>query len=414
MIPINQKTKGLLFIIILICTSEFSFCQSDYRSGFVITQNGDTLSGLVNYREKAKAFRSCDFKISAEQTETTYTPDQIKGYGFVDDKFFQSREVSIKDQPVQTVFIEVLVRGTLTLYKFEDVYFVEKGDEGLQQLINETKELYVDGKRVLKSTNDYVRTLNMLVFDCEKLRGKVENVTLGEKRLTNLVEDYNQCKGTSSTTFKAKKPWIKAAIGITGGLEVSNINFERYLGGYKYLQSDFEVSRSPVMGVSFDLFYPRLHERISLHGDLLYTSAAYDGFSQYSPHSNSTESNFVTIELQQVKFPIGLRYTFPARKLTPYITAAMSNVFHLSTETKWVQVVESGSYVNRYEFEFFKIRNRQFGFSGGLGISKSISSKLDTYMELRYEQTNGIVPFSMMGLGSKITNFQVLIGIRTK
>jgi hypothetical protein len=56
------------------------------------------------------------------------------------------------------------------------------------------------------------------------------------------------------------------------------------------------------------------------------------------------------------------------------------------------------------------INNKQFGLWGGFGVLKTINSKLNAFLELRYEQTNGIRDFGE----SKISNFQLLIGIRTK
>ncbi|MBK7652728.1 MAG: hypothetical protein IPJ20_20970 [Flammeovirgaceae bacterium] len=71
------------------------------------------------------------------------------------DKLFQSREILIKDQPSQVVFLEVIVRGLVSLYKFEDIFFIEKGNDGLKQLINETEEVFVDGKRLLKNKSSH-------------------------------------------------------------------------------------------------------------------------------------------------------------------------------------------------------------------------------------------------------------------
>ena len=202
--------KRLILLLITICIAEFSFSQTDYRKGYVITNARDTLFGLVDYREKAKAYKSCDFKISKDQNAITYEPNSIVGYGFENDKFFQSREISIKNQPSQVVFLEVIVRGLVSLYKFEDTYFIEKGNDGLQQLINETNEVYVEGKRVLKNTNQHVGTINMLVFDCAEIRERVQKIKLDERVLTNLIEDYNRCKGEPGITFKAKQTLDKS------------------------------------------------------------------------------------------------------------------------------------------------------------------------------------------------------------
>lgn len=406
--------KRLILLIILICIAEFSFSQTDYRKGYVITNARDTLFGLVDYREKAKAYKTCDFKVSKGQNTITYEPGNIIGYGFENDKFFQSREISIKNQQSQVVFLEVIVRGLVSLYKYEGTYFIEKGNDGLQQLINETKEVFIDGKRVLKNTNQHIGTINILVFDCAETRERVQKIRLDERALTKLIEDYNQCKGEPSITFKANKPWTKAIIGVTGGPNISRLNFESN-PGYGHLAGNFEVSKSPMIGVSFDILSPRLSERISFHSDFFYLTSKYYNYNLYNS-SSSVERNYVTIELQQLKVPIGIRYTFPERKFTPYFNAGISGTIHLSSNSKWAQELESNSIVNTNENEALAIKNKQFGLWGGCGLLKSVNNKLNVFLELRYEQTDGIAPSSVdsQGLTSKISNFQILIGIRTK
>ncbi len=374
----------------------------------------DTVRGLVDYREGSKAYKSCDFKNSKTENALTYKPGDIIGYGFINDKFFESGEVTIKDQSPQIVFLEVIVSGLVSLYKFEDSYFVEKDSDGLQLLINETKEIYVNGRKVLKYTNQHIGTINMLVFDCAEIRERVQKIKLREKELTDLIEDYNRCKGDPSITFKAKKQWTKMTIGMVGGLNISQLNFSENVT-YTHLVNDFENSKAPVIGISFDIFSPRLSERISFHSDLLYLSSKFYNYSIYGVTSSS-ERNYVTIELQQLKIPMGIRYTFPKREFTPYVNVGISTTIHLGSNSKWIQERESNGVVYTNRYEAIPIKNRQVGLWGGLGAIKPINNKLNAFIEVRYEQTDGIIPFTVdwQDLNSKISNLQVFIGLRIK
>ncbi|MCZ8216106.1 MAG: outer membrane beta-barrel protein, partial [Cyclobacteriaceae bacterium] len=201
----------------------------------------------------------------------------------------------------------------------------------------------------------------------------------------------------------------------TGGLNVAQLEFETE-PFYQHLTGNFEVSRSPVVGVSFDILSPRLSERFSFHGDLLYVTSKYYSYtSYYDLYYN--EINYVTIELEQLKVPIGFRYAFPKRAFSPYLNAGISSTIHLSSNSNWVQEVESiGGVVNIYEKEALTMRNNQFGLWGGFGIVKSIHNKFNAFFELRYEQTDGILPFSfgLQEYSSQISNFQILIGVRSK
>lgn len=407
--------KRPIVLILLICIIQISYSQTDYRRGYVITNTRDTLHGLVDYREGVKAYRSCDFKNTKDQPVISYEPTSIIGYGFDNDKFFISKEISIKDQQPKVVFLEVLVMGLANLYKFEDTYFIAKDTSGLLQLINESKEITVDGKKLSKNTNQYIGTINMLLFDCAELKSKIERVKLHEKALTNLIEDYNRCKGAVSIAFKAKKPWTKAGMGLTGGMNISQLSFDSD-PGFEHLSGVFETSRSPMFGVSFEVRSPRLSERISFDGNLLYLTSKYYNYNVFK-YGSSTEINYVTIELQQLKIPVGICYNFPKRNFTPYFRLGISSTFHLGFNTNWIQEVESFNMVVTHSNEALAIKNSQFGVWGGSGLLRPISSKLNAFVEFRYEQTNGIAQNSVDPLAhfqSKIINFQLSIGITSK
>ncbi len=408
--------KKSILLLILTCIAGAGFSQSDYRKGYVITNARDTLRGLVNYQESAKMFKSCDFKASRDRETVSYDAQSIFGYGFENDKFYQSREIVLNNEPAETVFLEVVVKGLLSLYKFQSTYFVEKGTEGLQQLMNETREVVINDQRVMQNSNQHIGTMNRLVFDCVEMREKVQKITLNEKALTNFVEDYNRCKGETSATFKEEKPWTRFAGGFAVGLNNSQIEFD-VVPGFEHLGGDFEIARSVMVGLTVDMFSPRLSERFSLHADFLYLNSSYHNYHIHD-RAYSIERNDVTIDIKQFKIPIGARYTFPERKITPFINAGLSLTLHLSSGSKWVQEIESKSnpVFNTYEREALEITNRPLGFWGGLGVMGSISSKLNAFVEIRYEKAEGITKYTVdeLDVDSKITNLQVFIGIRTK
>jgi hypothetical protein len=402
-----------ILIILFFLIPEFCFSQTDFRKGYVITNVRDTLFGLVDYREGFNSYKSCDFKEGKNQTAITYGPGSLIGYGFVNDRIYESKELTLTDQQPQTVFIEVLIKGIVSLYKFESTYWIKKDSEKLYQLINEKKETYLDDKLVLKYSNQHIGILNMLMFDCAELKPAIQKVTLSEKILTSLVEDYNRCRGESGVVYKEKKPWTKALIGMTGGINISKLEFTSDLGRYDHLTGSFETSKSPTIGISLDILFPRISESISFHSDFLYLTSRYYYYSVFDNNS-AVLRNYVTIELQQMKVPIGFRYTFPERKVTPYINFGLSGTIHLNSSSTWIQEAESNNVVETFTTEALSIKKNQFGLWGGVGALMSIGKKLTVFSELRFERTDGISVVPQAELNSKIRNFQVIIGIRTK
>lgn len=409
------NAKKVILLTISFFVAELAFSQTDFRKGYLITNDRDTLFGMVDYREGNRSYYTCDFRNSKDGNAVSYEPADISGYGFENDKFFQSKEVKLKERPSSIVFLEAIVKSDLvSLYEYESTYFIEKEKSGAMPLINETEEVTINGQKALKNSNQHVATLSMLLFDCPEIRGRIQNARLTEKYLSRLVEDYNRFKGKSSTTYKAQKSWARATIGLTTGLNISQLSFKHYVG-YEYLTGDFEVSNSPIFGISLNLASPRISERISFRSDVLYLESDYYKYSE-STFSTSIKRNYVTIELQSLKIPIGFQYTFPNKKFTPYLNVGISGTKHLSSDSEWIQEVEGIGGKESFTAEALEIKKGQLGIWGGFGITTSISKKLNTFLELRYEHTDGVsqsVIHGQKALQSDITNIQLFIGIRS-
>lgn len=409
--------KKLFYLFLLLVVTKTGFSQTDFRKGYYITIANDTITGLINYREGANAYKLCDFRKTKTDNTTTYTPGEIAGYGFVDDKIFQSRTISSTDGSSRQVFLEIIVKGAVSLYKLENIFYAEK-DIVLHELSNETEEMYVNEVLVLRNSNKHIAILNILLFDCAELRPKIQQARLDEKSLTNLIEKYNECKGLSATTFKSNKPWIRLLVGATGGLNMSKIEFMLPSNNHDFdhLRSPFETPSVPVFGLTFDILSPRVSERISFHGDVLYLNSTSYGFSiQEIPFR--TTRHYVTIELSQLKFPISFRYTFPIKKITPYFDLGASGTLHLNSNSSWTRETQTIDFVETFNGEALEMKKNQVGYWGGIGVLKSVNKRLNAFVELRYEKTDGITENSINPqtlLRTKITNYQVLLGIKLK
>ncbi len=415
-VPINLKMKACILYVIILHISTTVFCQTDFRKGYIITNAGDTISGLVDFRESPRVFKSCDFKKSDTQEPTRYEAGQIQAYGFVNDKHFESKQMPGNNTTLAKVFLEVIVKGRIVLYRFENSYWVQKESDVLYELKDESEEVVIDGKRLLKNKNEFLGILNMLMFDCSEIRLRIEKIHLDERDLTELIERYNACGNSSSITFKSSKPWIKYGVALNAGVNISKIQFEADQYQHKHLTGSFERVTSPILGLSFDIFSPRLSERFSFHGELLYTRSEYDGFNTMTNYS--TVRNFVSITLDQLKIPLGFRYTLPEKSFTPYFNIGVSITTHVNSNSDWRQEVEVFDVVTTYQNgEALKMKGTQIGFWGGIGLIKPINKNLKPFVEVRYEYSDGVVPYKddiWNGLSSDIKNFQFMVGVRFK
>jgi len=394
------------------------FSQTDFREGYIITNAQDSIPGWIAYREGAKAFSVCDFQKVQGQGTVNYTASDIAGYGFINDKSFSSKSITVADHE-ELVFLEVLVKGSMTLYNFKGTFWLEKEGK-LYVLKNELKETFVDDRKFLKSSNEHIAMLNILLADCAELRNKIQNVALREKPLTQLIKKYNACKGQIVVVYKEKKPWLKVNAGIAGGLNISQVTFKDEDKTHNYMNGTFTTSFSPVGGLSFGVTSPRVSELLSLNVEAFYTKSKYSHNSSFD-RLTYIENNSVEVELQQLKLPISLRYTLPKRTFTPYFSIGAVFVRHLSSSSTRLEEIKSDTQDHYYGGPAIFMKSGQFGIWAATGISKSISNTFDAFLDLRYERTNGVVApkqdswFSPQTyLGSHVANLQITLGIRTK
>jgi hypothetical protein len=406
--------KTILTVLVILSLPVFCYSQS-FRKGFVVTQDGDTLTGLVKYSEGLSVYDFCVFKKAADDTETSYSSKQIRAYGIDGYKAFEVKPF-VRDQRQESVFLEVLVKGLVSLYRYRDSFWIGKEEQEIVQLTNEATQEYINNSRVLKRSNKHIAVLNMLMADCGEIRKKIQNVTLTERSLTRIVIDYNRCKGSSSTVVKEKLPSVDVSVGIVGGLAISSVDFSSSDQNTHYhLLGEFDKPTSPVVGLSFDFLLPKVSERFSLSTAIMYTSATYSRHFERTYFSSSEKSD-VKIKASTVFVPLGVCYTFPTKGLRPFLSFGTTFVFFQNSSSSWIKEDTQNGEVYTTEGDAVDFKSNALGLWGSAGVVKSISKKLDASLEFRYERTNGISQptFKLYQINSNVTNIQLFLGVRLK
>lgn len=416
-----------LLTVVAVLTLVSANAQSDFRPGFVVTLEGDTIRGYVDNRVGSKAFGTCTFRESERAASVTHNAGQIRGYGIEDGKCYESRVVA-GDSDGELVFVELIITGYSSLYKYGGIYLIQKDTSRMYELRNGSRETRYGenayGEEMERRearvivTNEYLGILNALMFDCVDLRPAIQHATLNENSLTRLVQAYNDCHHVPSKVYKTNLPWFRFQYGLTVGVSISDLNFVRSTQLRRYVVTDYEKSSDPLCGLSLDIVVPKLNDRLSFHADVLYFKSNYVSHTATDNGSTAREI-FVEFELEGIKIPLGLRYTLPPKIIgTLYFEGGASETVHTNRDSFYRQDVY---YYNDGTYEVFQdvglrnIRKDQVGFWAGIGFSHSIAKWLTPYMAIRYEWTDGITEghFDQSAdIWSTITNVQLLAGIR--
>lgn len=357
--------------------------QNRFRNGYIVTHTGDTVKGLVMYTEGEKSSSTCTFKKAKGTNEYEYSPADIMGYGFARDKVYVS---DTYDSTRQKVFFEVLVRGQLSLYKLSNGFWLHDSTGRLHELRNEAKVTYVKEVKYQMNTNEHIAVMNQLMTDCPVLKSNGRPVTLSERPITHVVEDYNKCKGIKFITYKALKPWVVPMVGISAILNKGYLNVTDYPG----IVGDVIPSNDLFGGITFDVAFPRVSERLTFHSALFYGSTAFHNY--YHSTRLGPTINYITIEYSQVKSQIGFRYNFVSGSTAPYFGLGASNTWHINPQSTWFTEELVGGSLIKAEQPIVTFKSNQFGLWASVGVTHRLNPKLEGFAEFRFEYTDGIIP----------------------
>ncbi len=354
--------------------------QSDFRPGFIITNAGDSIAGEIDYRLNLKNYNSCLFKNSGGEV-TEYFPDQLRGYGFLDDKNYTT-EIE------EGFFVEKLVEGSMSLYRFDNVFFVDK--DSLYRFESKKGEIDEMSQEVTGEDSRWRGILTFLISDClDNPGGRTRGLPFNEKNLTRLVINYNKCKGTSYREYKVNKAWGKTTLGITFGVAQSNINVtdNSQFNEFDFLSESYS-STNPFFGIVASFASPRLSDRLAFQAELQFTKSSYSG-SLMLEKTSTDESHQTTIDLATLSFPISVRYSLPERKIgSLFFNGGLTFDFNTKRETTLnsESVFRLSSRVTTFpETSAFEVSKSQIGIWGGFGVLKSFN-KFSGGLTLRYFQ----------------------------
>lgn len=372
-----EKSIILILIIHLLSFSSL-FGQNDFRNGFIITLDKDTINGQLDYRSNLKSYESCIFK--SEQERVEYFPRQIIGFGYTKDKCFSS-------QIIPGSFVEVLVLGAISLYKSKDMYHLKK-DTILLDLKSTKTKVEKDGKVGYMENNFWRGATSYLIFDClPNSNTLVSKIRLDEKSLSRLIVKYNKCTGTVFTEFKTDKPWTKFNFGASIGIVRSAIQIQNTSDSYAYLDDSYS-SIVPSIGVIIDISSPRLTERIAFQGEIHFVKSSYSSLIEINRASTDYYDTY--IDLSTLSVPLSLKYSFPEKWCGFYFQAGLNYDYHLNSKATVQSETVNGNVVNTApESPAFEINDSQIGFWGGIGILKSYN-RFKGSLALRYFQMSAL------------------------
>lgn len=356
--------------------------QSNYRPGFIITLQNDTVFGKIDFRTDIMNAKRCVFQSSDNAGAIIYNPFDILGYRFTDDgKYYVSRNIELQYGVPQPIFLEYLLHGMKSLYFYEaegniPVYFVEDHN----QLVK------IDAPRLSRQTatfqyknqtDRYIPLLHYAFKDCPDLSSKIDRTRFNRKGLVELAKDYHYAMCISNEDcieFEAKEEKRSVQLYVTP-----------YVGVIQYMVpsgSSLELTQRPdlsyLAGATLAIGNKRWMSSLSGCLDLSFSRLAsstrilnvYDNTSYAIKYAGTMLSG-----------KLGIRYTYPKGLIRPFAE------FGVDISTLLASQIETGGESEEWMEDIFP------GYYGNVGLNFkfSRSTKQMLYVRAQFKSLRDMI-----------------------
>lgn len=393
--------KMMLLPVLLFCSAAYS--QSNFKKGYIIDIQGDTLPGYINYKEQVRnpaafSFKSLlDDKTVREITVHNAQKAVIEGY-----KSFERFKVSIsmneKDynrletnanppDRTDTVFLAVVVKGDkASLYSYRDklkdrFYVVVPSQGGPVELL--TKE-EMQGNQV-STLRTYRRQLYQIAVDSHtstpELVRWMESASYSRTSLKNIVSKINTVneKESGAGIHGSRKGAFFAGAGLNfssityKGKTLINANGLDNNGGPAYKDQTKTTSVMPVVSLGYDLFFHPAVQRSFLRTEIRATAVRSETNSLYKFSPPYTEELTNRYKLLGVFLSLDPQFgynLYNQNKLKIYATAGLSlrYSFYPSQTLYQTSNKQGPGYTEKIEEKYIRLRSFTAAPTAGAGV----------------------------------------------
>lgn len=290
-----------LLIVLFFFFLNFINAQSDFRPGYVVSNNNDTLYGNIDYRGDMKMAQLCRFKENNSDSVFMYKPTDLSEYRFINSKCYVSRVL----ENGKSMFLEYLIKGELNVYYYRDAngeshYLMDKSDAPLKE-VSYKEDLIKDenGVRKLYQSKYHLGLLSLYTDDAENFSSELNRVIKPEhQNLIKLAQKYHNavCENGECVIYSKNEPLIDASIEPFFGLTIFN---KKILNGKSMAN----------LGACIYLKMLRANEHLSFK-----TGVRMLNFD------DSVNRNYTVI-------PTQIHYEYSRYKLIPQLYLGLNNVF---------------------------------------------------------------------------------------
>lgn len=383
----NLKAVFLSGILLLACLA--ASAQIGFRAGYVIKNNGDTLTGLVFYGIESSFNKGCRFKRFEIVREVKYGPNDLLAFGFRNGRHFESKNTGDRKQ-----FYECLIKGLLSLYcvpgKTNGQLFVDHAATGFIKL-NKGINQSADGENFRNHQDFLLHLLSKSGYYTDSVPSPDYNAvsvaaliraSAGNSRIPSKA--FNHTPGISflkDYSITRTKPLWKT--GVAWGYQFLKISIPGTSITRYFSEASYNPSYRPVAGVFVNRRLSKKSDLLSIDLAVFYQSEKYYGYAEYKTVSDCRDEIF--LEFSAIQIPLSLKLMLKRQHVRPFIKAGTYGSFLIRSSYSRFAERQFGTEIFTDRYTDFKIKNDR-GFHGGIGIEIPVGHIRKISIEAMYMQ----------------------------
>ena len=393
--------RFLIVEILCIFSILQSKAQSDFRDGYIIKNNNDTIHCLIDYKGNMANAKKCVCQLTDGSDARVFEPEEIKCYRFLDSKYYVSKSVVTANKTKQ-LFLEYLINGIVDVYYYRDNYgehyLIDNGTGELYELKNEKKQVVIDGKTYVEEKEEYKGVLRAVFRESPVVVNEVSGINLGHKSLIKITEDYHNavCSDGECIIYEKKLPKIRQTYGVVIG--VNGISFSEmveFAAEHYYLGNNgFKFRFYPSIGLFYELNMPFINERLYFQYEGTYSrmnmqmSTTYNSSISYRSYIND-----ISYTQNGINNLFSVKYKFPKGKVRP--TVQVGGFFDYFFSVEYGRELEVKYPVSEQSF-WYNYNDNPFekydvGINLGLGFVRKYQKGKELFLDFRYQRGFGFL-----------------------
>lgn len=405
-----QRLLSYYFIIFLLLVGAAEAkAQHGSQRGYIVSTDGDTLRGTVQVGRDRRNSQLCSFKPTGKAAFQSYRPTQLLAYG-THDLQYESHllpKSAAQTDTIRKAFLQVVVRGGLTLYYFQSELgkrFFLSGYRASQltelPLLTEKVIQYNRGLEYVQYVQhpQYRDTLARAFQGCPSAVNELSTLSFQVESLARAVRAYNACASpaqqqTDALPASQRRNWQWAPVvglGVIDRLRLSEGT------GNKPLDNVYDGSYYPTVGFSV-LFTPGLQGApFSANAGLYYEYNRHYTMLYELPGNIQQR---VQLAFDYLRLPVFVRCSFGHRLIRPYVEGGVQ-VQIVTTQRQDKLTFISNNTESTQEL-FGRPQRMGYGYGAGAGVAVGSLQGRQVQVGVRLMRSTGPSPYTN---GSMLTS----------